>query len=599
MTWDGVAPWLLERARRDGATPNLERLRARGVSAAGSVSDYPDCNTPPGHAVLWTGVPASVHGITSAWIPTQPAEEHSLLDFLPGYDARAMLAEPLWVTAARAGLRSCLVHAPLTGPPAAWGPEGRFDFDALDHLTVLHGYGPRVSEATVARDPKLHRAQGWKGVPHSLEGAMEFQLRAKPLSFPVLLLRDAAGRFDRAWVAPDRARGGEGVLVEAGPSAPFSEPLFLEPGLGLTLRLFHLAPDGSALTLHVSASYRLEVHPEELGARYHGRAGPFTTGGSYMCYEHDEFGPRLADGAAERAYMETNHHGMDHFIRSSRWAIEEHAADLMLFYHPGTDELGHLWGGRVQEGGPAYDPRMDALVWPHFLAAYRKADEHLGVLLDLLPDDGTLILTSDHGLQGIARHFLPNVVLRQAGILKTGRGNPYFIDLKRTRALYHPASNGYVFVNTPRFRGGWVPEEQRDEILEEVREALLDFQDPETGKPVLAAALRVDRQPEDSDLGGQGRGDLLLVPKVGYSLGGPLHKSALLPARLSGSHQFHPGIRSMHAILELAGPGIPAGGQVGVTSHREVHQLVRARLGLPVTGDLPFAPGFGEGAGDA
>jgi hypothetical protein len=186
------------------------------------------------------------------------------------------------------------------------------------------------------------------------------------------------------------------------------------------------------------------------------------------------------------------------------------------------------------------------------------------------------------------------VVLRKAGIVKTGNGNPWRIDLRRTRALYHPASNGYVFVNSRRFRDGWVPEEQHDEVLEEVREALLGFHDPETGKPVLAAALRVDNQPRDSDLLGQGRGDLLLVPKVGYSLGGPLHRFPLLPARLSGSHQFHPGIRSMHAVLELVGPGFTPGGQVGAATHREVYQLLRARLGLPPTGPLPFAPGSGE-----
>jgi predicted AlkP superfamily phosphohydrolase/phosphomutase len=223
-------------------------------------------------------------------------------------------------------------------------------------------------------------------------------------------------------------------------------------------------------------------------------------------------------------------------------------------------------------------------VGPCFLEAYRKADEHLGALLDRLPPDGTLILTSDHGVNGIRRHFLPNVLLRQAGLLATKEGNDYQIDLARTRALYHPANNNYVFLNTKAHRLGWLPESEREATLEAVREVLTRYLDPETGQTVLAAAIRVDHLPPDSELRGQGRGDIFLAVKPGYSLGDSLHQQALVPADLAGHHQQHPAYRPVHGIFECVGPRVRAGSSIGVINHRDIHETMRHLLGLPASG---------------
>ncbi len=564
----------------EGATPNLARMRERGASAAGSVSDYPDCTTPPGHAVLWTGHPASRNGVTSFKVPCQPPSEHTVLEASTGFDARLLLSEPIWVTALRAGRTATLVHTPLSAPLEPWTPEGRFGLDAGDRLVILHGYGEHRLQAWAARDPELLPARGWRRAPFETEGALEFAARTKPPRLSGLLVRDPATGDPMAWVVRDRSHADRGVAVRAGPDAPWSELLEVEPGVFTRLRLFEADPGTGKLLLFGSDVFGLDTRPASLADDYVKELGCFPGGGAYRLYSDGSFGPTLADGRAELRYLETQGHGMDHFRAASRYAVERHPADLMIFYHPGIDELGHLWASFVERGEPHHDPEKEALVWPRFLDSYRKADEHLGDLLDRLPPEGTLVLVSDHGVSGIRRHFLPNVVLREAGLLRCRPGNPYQIDPQRTRAIYHPANNGYLFVNDRRFRRGNVPERERQAVIDEARALLTGFKDPETGKPVLAAAIDVGTQPEDSELRGQGRGDLFLVAARGYSLGDPLHHQALLPADLCGHHQQAPGLRAHHAILEATGPGIEPGTAIGVVSHRDVHETFRLVLGL-------------------
>lgn len=588
LSWDGAAPWLLDRAMAEGATPNLARLRAAGARAAGSLSDFPDCTTPPGHAVLWTGHSAHANGVTSFTVPRLPPEKHTLLETGTGFDARLLRREPIWVTACRAGHTATLVHAPVSSPMDPWTPEGPFQFDPGDRLKIFHGYGRQVVGQWVVRDPELRAASNWRRLPFSSQGAREFTVRGKPPRLAALVLPDADGRFDRLWVCRDRTRADLGVLVEAGPDAGWSAPLAFEDGTTVRLRLFEMAPDASRLLLFGTAAHEVEALPRPLRYDYMKALGSFPGSGAYRPYGSGALGERYTDGGAEARYMETNRLLSAHFRDSSRWAATEHPADLMIFYHPGIDELGHMWAGHVEEGERWADPAKAAQVWPHYLQAYRDADEHLGVLMDLLPEDGTLMLVSDHGIGGIQKHFLPNVVLREAGLLFTAGRNRHQIDLSRTRALYHPANNGYVYVNAAPWSSGWVPEAERTEVLEAARDALTRFQDPETGKPVLSAAIPVHGPGADPQLGGPGRGDLFLAIKRGYSLGHSLNRSAILPADLAGHHQQSPGLRHHHAIFEIQGPGVEAGRELGVVSHRDVHETMRHLL------DLPPGDGGGE-----
>jgi predicted AlkP superfamily pyrophosphatase or phosphodiesterase len=109
---DGFRPDYLER----GVTPNLSRLAAGGVSAAMRPS-FPS-KTFPNHWTLVTGLAPDRHGITANSMedPARPGETFTMANDDPFW---WNAAEPIWVTAERAGIRTATMFWP--GSNVAWG----------------------------------------------------------------------------------------------------------------------------------------------------------------------------------------------------------------------------------------------------------------------------------------------------------------------------------------------------------------------------------------------------------------------------------------------------------------------------------------------
>ncbi len=116
-----------------GITPNLSRLAADGASAAMRPS-FPS-KTFPNHWTLVTGLVPDRHGIVanSFTDPTHPGERFTMASDQP-YWWNA--AEPLWVTAEKAGIPTATMFWP--GSNVAWG--GTLQADA--HRSVTGGTRP-------------------------------------------------------------------------------------------------------------------------------------------------------------------------------------------------------------------------------------------------------------------------------------------------------------------------------------------------------------------------------------------------------------------------------------------------------------------------
>lgn len=112
ISLDGFRADYLDR----GATPNLSRLASEGVSAAMRPS-FPS-KTFPNHWTLVTGLVPDRHGITANSIedPARPGETFTMATDDPFW---WNAAEPIWVTAERAGLRTATMFWP--GANVAWG----------------------------------------------------------------------------------------------------------------------------------------------------------------------------------------------------------------------------------------------------------------------------------------------------------------------------------------------------------------------------------------------------------------------------------------------------------------------------------------------
>ncbi len=109
---DGFRPDYLDR----GVTPNLNRLKAAGVSAPMRPA-FPS-KTYPNHWTLVTGLVPDRHGIVSNNIddPTGARPPFTLATDDPGW---WNAAEPIWVTAEKAGIRTATMFWP--GSNVGWG----------------------------------------------------------------------------------------------------------------------------------------------------------------------------------------------------------------------------------------------------------------------------------------------------------------------------------------------------------------------------------------------------------------------------------------------------------------------------------------------
>ena len=151
---DGFHPSYLDR----GMTPHLSRIAAEGVRADGLRPSYPTL-TFPNHFTLVTGMRPARHGIVHNTMrdPVLGAFKSSNAD--NAGDARWWNgAEPLWVTAERAGVRTATMFWPgsqaaIRGVrPTHWRPfDASFPNDArVDQVVAwLSARAPRVRFATL------------------------------------------------------------------------------------------------------------------------------------------------------------------------------------------------------------------------------------------------------------------------------------------------------------------------------------------------------------------------------------------------------------------------------------------------------------------
>jgi predicted AlkP superfamily phosphohydrolase/phosphomutase len=240
---------------------------------------------------------------------------------------------------------------------------------------------------------------------------------------------------------------------------------------------------------------------------------------------------------------------------------------LLEYVHPGHPKHAEVAGSPVAE-------RVRGL--------YRLLDRELASLLERTDDEDLVILMSDHGHQPCTRAVSMNKVLEHLGYLRFGRGSRLVnllawgrvrslarvvydrlrlhgrvavptapIDWSQTTAYTSVVSTGEgVSINLEgREPEGRVQRNDYERVRSELSDALLAFEDPETGARPIGRVLRkeevlsgpyLDRAP-----------DLLLQPAPNYSL---THARALVePADwLSGDHR-------PEGVYALAGPGIAAG----------------------------------------
>jgi predicted AlkP superfamily pyrophosphatase or phosphodiesterase len=592
VSWDGGADWVLDRLLAEGKLPHLGRLVRRGVRAEWSTPNFPS-KTAPGHAAVWTGAFGDVSGVTANSVPRLPRSEHTLLESRSGYESHALSAEPIYVTAAKAGRRVVALSgthlypfAPhLSTLRAAGVPAGRF--------VAFSGFESEIERERVWGAEDLRPAEGWTAPPRHDGAARELSLKAGETALSLFFFDDPA----------DPTRGLDTVLVRRGAKTDAAAPSFrLKPAEAsrdlahysppvrvtkgelfgnLYLRLFELSPDGSRLVLYQRATNAVPGTVSRREAEQYLDAYGGFHGDPFWGYADGKLGPPLwegGDGTAERRALELVRLDTEFLKRGTRYAFRRWSPELLTHYTPNSDSAGHVWVGILDPASPTHNPTLAARLWPFYEEVFRLQDEWLGEIVRLAGPGAVVCLVSDHGMEGVGRLFSVDAVLERAGLLGVDAEGK--VDLARTRAK---GGDFMVRVNGTDWKGGTVPPSEREEVLRRASDALLALVDPETDRRVVTKVFRAD-ETAGLGIGGPAGGDLYFDTAPGYMPTTRYVAEVFRPGRRgagNGEHGFYPHRARMKAIFFMAGPGVRRGVEVPGVRQIDIAPTLSRLLGIP------------------
>lgn len=234
----------------------------------------------------------------------------------------------------------------------------------------------------------------------------------------------------------------------------------------------------------------LEVYVSPLNVDPEDPELPISTPHSYSRELAEAVGPFFTQGMAEdTAALRRGVFTLEEYLRQSRLVSQEHLRLLrfelsrfregLLFFHFfGVDQDSHiLWG------------KHEATL----LETYKLADAALAEILQKAPD-ATVIVMSDHGFSSFDRAVHLNTWLWKEGFLElddpaNASSQELFPHVDWTRTQAYSLGLNAVYLNLAgRETGGVVePGEEAEQILANIRERLLAWRDPATGKRVVDA----------------------------------------------------------------------------------------------------------------
>ena len=551
ISFDAGTDWIVDRLIDKGKAPAFAAMAREGAQADAMISVIPSL-TAVAHASLWTGAFPRSHGVTDNGIPKSPAAEHTLIERRSGFLSDALRAEPIWDTAARYGKRALVIQASGGFPFTNRFPDRIQHFDVFAN-ELLHS---AIVSGIVSPD----------GLGFTI-GDTQALVTGRDMSSVTLAVGDTR------------------VTLSAGTPA-FSPPLTVRVGgvegqtrVGL---LEYDAASGRALLLRGDVVRLVGTDAAQRDALA-AEAGVTVGEGGSSHYQMGRFGMTLAQGgtgAAERHLVNTTVANQQYFDGALRYAARQ-KWDLLVLYVPNMDVAGHALVGMLDPDTPGHDPELAAKTWPVYEEMFQRCvDDHVATIRKLLPD-AALLIGSDHGMEGNRRLWYPNAVLRDAGLLTDGAGS---VDLARTRALFLYSHGGGVFLNSTRFKGGIVSDDQRRDLKAEVRKALLSARDPETGTPLARGVVDTELDGEGLGIGGEFAPDLYFDPTPGYQASAAFGSKVIVGPSVAlgmGAHGPFPTRRRLHGIFYAVGPGVRAGARPGIVRQVDPAPTVARLLGIP------------------
>ena len=213
---------------------------------------------------------------------------------------------------------------------------------------------------------------------------------------------------------------------------------------------------------------------------------------------HDEDKTDFIEDAHET--LNARFEAFKHYVQRDDW-------DLFFGVFMTTDRINHFLFEHYEEGGE-YDEE--------FLEFYAKVDHYLGELRDMLDEETTMIVASDHGFTTLDHEVKCNVWLERNGWLSyEDDDHDSLADIDADTRAYSLIPGRFYINLEGREPRGTVPQEEYEAVREELKADLEAMEGPD-GRPVAdrvvtkEAAFRGDHD----DIAP----DLVVVPNHGFDL---------------------------------------------------------------------------------
>ena len=197
--------------------------------------------------------------------------------------------------------------------------------------------------------------------------------------------------------------------------------------------------------------------------------------------------------------VERRHDAFTHYIEEDDW-------DLFFGVYMTTDRVNHFLFEDYEHDGPYRE---------EFLEFYRTIDSYIGEIRQLLPDDVTLVVASDHGFTTLDYEVDCNAWLRQQGWLSLREGSTELGDIAAETRAYS-LSPGRFYINLKgREPRGSVPEEEYESLRSELAADIRAMEGPD-GEQVVERVVTS----EDAFRGDHTEiaPDLVAIPEKGFDL---------------------------------------------------------------------------------
>ena len=378
-------------------------------------------------------------------------------------------------------------------------------------------------------------ATNWQNAP---EGAKEFTILTSDglIRRPCLILKNEEGLYDRIAIYVSKKEAEPIVVCKRGELLPDlldkvqkADETYLA---NRAVKLISLKEDGSELKLWISSA--LDVKNDELwspSSLYEeitanvGHIPPISqVGGS-------------EELLAEHILLPSWDYYCQWQADSLRYFIDNDRYDVIFSHLHNVDHVGHqLWHfGKNSK----YWPEKDENFYHKIMQmSYEQTDRYFENFVDLLDEDWTIFIVSDHGL--ITTINEPPLIGEPGGVsvrvmqelgytvLKQDEnGNEIKqIDWTKTRAV--TSRGNHIWLNLKgRNKTGIVDPEEQYELERQIISDLYNYRDPDTGLRAIGLALR-NREAVFFGMGGPECGDIIFFMDEGFNR---IHADALSTQR--------------------------------------------------------------------